>query len=225
MDTATERARILQALVNRLRDAGRNEFLLKVVEVGGRADDEELKELHEAVDGIVVGDIVKRDDGPVDEKIHGPGVLYFSDWWERWRDMEKLRVKSGANATESMYSHVKERIGRVRLSSVTKAHVHAIRDDLRKKVVAGTIVEGRAEKVWNSLRACLDAGLGEQSPMLGVGRINGGRQRDTSQADNHAAHYLRFLEEENAKLRARIEVLEGHRKQNMGQSSAAAENR
>ena len=52
LEQATARGRELQVLVNRLRREGQLDFIEKLVELGGPADEEKMAALTRAVDGI-----------------------------------------------------------------------------------------------------------------------------------------------------------------------------
>lgn len=64
LDEATEQARVVQSLVNRLRDAGKPDFVARLVEIGASADAAKLAELGRFVDGVVGGAIVKKTTDP-----------------------------------------------------------------------------------------------------------------------------------------------------------------
>jgi hypothetical protein len=59
LEDATARAREVQALVNRLRAAGKTDFVDKLVEVGAAADAAKMVELSGAVDRIIGDDMVQ----------------------------------------------------------------------------------------------------------------------------------------------------------------------
>jgi hypothetical protein len=62
---AHDRARALQGMVSRLRAAGEQSWIEKVLELGGPADAAKLAELETAVEGIVAGKIVRKTDANV----------------------------------------------------------------------------------------------------------------------------------------------------------------
>lgn len=72
---AQDRGRALQAMVSRLREAGEESWIGKVLELGGPADAAKLAELESAVDGIVAGKIVRAVD---------PNVTTFGAFAMQW---------------------------------------------------------------------------------------------------------------------------------------------
>ena len=60
LEEATERARVIQGLVNRLRAAGKVDFIARLVELGASADGPKLAELGRVVDGLLSGVIVRK---------------------------------------------------------------------------------------------------------------------------------------------------------------------
>ncbi|AKV04574.1 hypothetical protein AKJ09_11237 [Labilithrix luteola] len=82
LDEATERAHVVQELVNRLRATQQTDFVDKIVESAATADAEKLAALVRAVDGIVAGKLVKP----------GPKTgLTFRTFAERWTGGELHR--------------------------------------------------------------------------------------------------------------------------------------
>ncbi len=76
LGAARARAHVLQALVNRLREAGEDSWIAKVLEIGAPADEAKLAELSGYVDEIVKGKIVKVPTGPA--------IVTFEAFALRW---------------------------------------------------------------------------------------------------------------------------------------------
>lgn len=95
---ACDRARLVQSYVTRLREAGKVDFIEKIVEVGADATTPaELADLAAAVDGIAGGAIVKK--SPTSN------VMTFRKFGERWTSGELHRlyrdhVREKRSATE-----------------------------------------------------------------------------------------------------------------------------
>ncbi len=93
LDVARERAHALQALVNRLREAGEDSWIEQVIKIGAVADPPKLVELESTVAGIVAGKIVRTDgpSGPVTFKkfamqwVRGELAALYPDHVERKR--------------------------------------------------------------------------------------------------------------------------------------------
>lgn len=83
-EEAQERARVTQALVNRLREADQSDFVEKLVESAASADSAKMEALERAVGGIVGGSVERK---PVPAK----GVLTFQVFAERWTGGELHR--------------------------------------------------------------------------------------------------------------------------------------
>jgi hypothetical protein len=78
LDVAQGRAHALQGLVNRLREAGEQSWIDKVLEHGAPADAARLAELEDVVAGIVARKIVR------DEKPEPPSPKKLSTQTEAW---------------------------------------------------------------------------------------------------------------------------------------------
>jgi len=126
LDAARSRAHSLQSLVNRLREAGEDTWIEKVLEIGAPADDGRLAELTGYVDEIVRGKIVKAHDAA--------GPLTFKRFAERWTSGElaalypdHIERKASVNDdVERLTKHVYPHVGGVVLVLFTREHADAV---------------------------------------------------------------------------------------------------
>jgi integrase len=120
LDEALARARVVQALVGRLRAAGKTEFVERLVEVGATADDAKLEELHRFVAGVVGGEIVHAQASQTSKST----FKAFASRWTRG-ELHRLypdvvRAKRTAHSDESrLDTHVYPVIGDRELASIT----------------------------------------------------------------------------------------------------------
>ncbi len=84
LEEVVARGRAVQALVNRLLEAGKTDFIARMVEIGAVADDAKMMELSKFVDDVAGGQIVK------DEK--PSAVVTFKKFADRWTSGELHRL-------------------------------------------------------------------------------------------------------------------------------------
>ncbi len=120
LEVAIERAHVVQALVDRLRAAGHDELVPKVVAVARDKDATKLEAMGRAIDGLLGGELVK-----VAPK--RSGVLTFQVFAERWTGGELHRdypdhVRAKRSADDDVFrlaKHVYPEIGPRELASLT----------------------------------------------------------------------------------------------------------
>jgi integrase len=85
-EEALERAHAVQALVDRLREAGHEETIPKVIEAAASPEASKLAAVRRAVEGLVAGRLV-----PTSPKASKDGPLTFRAFGERWTSGELAR--------------------------------------------------------------------------------------------------------------------------------------
>jgi integrase len=138
LDLAQERAHALQGLVNRLREAGEDTWIDKVLEIGAPADPGKLAELTGYVDEIVKGKIVRAD--------NPAGPVTFKSFAERWTtgDLaalypDHIEVKASVvDDVERLTKHVYPHVGGVALAMFTREHADSVMAKLSPALKRGT---------------------------------------------------------------------------------------
>ena len=120
LPVALERARVVQGLVDRLREAGHDELVPKVVAAAAEQSPTKLDAIGRAIDGLLAGQLVPKTPKP-------SGALTFQKFAERWTSGElhrefpdHVRRKRSADDDESrLKTHVYPEIGARELASLT----------------------------------------------------------------------------------------------------------
>jgi integrase len=120
LEESSARGRDLQVLVNRLRREGQFDFIEKLVELGGAADEEKMAALTRAVDGILAG-VLKKAPAP------DGGPLTFRKFAEQWTSgvlhkkyPDHVRIKRSSRGDVSrLEAHVYPVIGDKILTRIT----------------------------------------------------------------------------------------------------------
>ena len=126
LEAATERAKLVQGWVTRLRRAGQTDFVAKVVELAATADPEKLAGLAQKVDAIA-GNAFERVEEPTQAGT-------FRDFGERWTSGELHRLHpdhidekaSVQDDEERLEKYVYPHVGDVPLRSFTRAHADLV---------------------------------------------------------------------------------------------------
>jgi hypothetical protein len=165
LDAARERAHVLQSLVNRLREAGEESWIEKVLEVGACADEAKLAELGTAVAGIVEGKVVK-----VDKPKDGPTT--FRTFAERWTSGELHALypdhidekASVADDVERLAKHILPHVKDVPMRAFTREHADLVMAKLSPTLKPGTRRQV-AQLVNRVVRLAQFVGIIDRSPL------------------------------------------------------------
>ncbi len=130
-EVALERARAVQALVDRLREASHEELVPKVVEAAGAEDPATLGALSRAVDGLLGGSLVVA--SPKRETEPSMTLERFAKAWAdgtlhaRWPDHVPPKEERGAAADARVFRmYVNDLIGKVPVASLTLEHADRV---------------------------------------------------------------------------------------------------
>jgi len=142
LEAAAARAKMVQAWVNRLRQAGQVDFIETIIQLAAAAVEEKtLAEISENVTGIAGNDF-KRIEAP--KKVGGP--VTFRTFAERWTGGELARVypdhieikASVTDDVERLEKHVYPHVEDVPLAAFTRGHADGVMAKLPPTLKRGT---------------------------------------------------------------------------------------